>query len=153
MFLVVAGAALTVFAGQHFAYAAGFAGTTGRLRIETCVSERVGGHRYPHCGGVFRSSDGAVVNPDAFIDAHLSVGSTVTVRQTASGAYEETGLAPTCGWLAVSLLGLMVLLLGVLVIRGGRGASRRLLMLLAALGVVMLLSALIGGVAGLTGAL
>ncbi|MFD9654272.1 hypothetical protein [Streptomyces mirabilis] len=48
----------------------------------------------------------------------------------ASGGYEQTGTASSFGWPAISLLGLLVLL----------GAP----------GALMLLSAFIGGVAGMT---
>ncbi|MFF7600058.1 hypothetical protein [Streptomyces mirabilis] len=71
----------------------------------------------------------------------------------ASGGYEQTGTASSFGWLAISLLGLMVLLLGILVVCGKGGARRvprGLLVLLGALGALMLLSAFIGGVAGMT---
>jgi hypothetical protein len=151
--LVAAGIGLTWFAGTHLAYATGLAGTSGHLRVESCVWEHVGGHRYPHCSGVFRSSDGTVVDPDASIGKRLPVGGVVALQRVASGSYEQTGPASSFGWLAISLLGLMVLLLGILVVHGkggGRRVPRGLLVLLGALGALMLLSALIGGVAGMT---
>ncbi|MEU0600303.1 hypothetical protein ABZ484_18980 [Streptomyces sp. NPDC006393] len=153
MLLLAAGATLTWFAGGHLAYATGLAGTSGHLRVEECVWEHVGGHRYPHCSGVFHSSDGTVVDPDASVGAHLPSGSTIAVRQTASGGYERIGLAASCGWLAVSLLGLSMLLLGVLAVcvrTGARRVPRALWVLLGSLGAAMLLSALVGGVAGMT---
>ncbi|MGW1796294.1 hypothetical protein ACWCQN_09890 [Streptomyces sp. NPDC001984] len=151
--LLAAGATLTWFAGAHLAYATGLAGTPGHLRVEACVWEHVGGHRYPHCSGIFRSSDGTVVEPEATIDTRLPVGSTVALQLTASGRYEQTGIAASCGWLAISLLALMVLLIGILAAcskAGGRRVPRTLLVLLGSLGAAMLLSALIGGVAGMT---
>ncbi|KPI04910.1 hypothetical protein [Streptomyces mirabilis] len=151
--LVAAGIGLTWFAGTHFAYATGLAGTPGHLRVEACAWEHVGGHRYPHCSGIFRSSDGTVVDPNASIGKNLPVGDTVALQRVASGGYEQTGTASSFGWLAISLLGLMVLLLGILVVCGKGGARRvprGLLVLLGVLGALMLLSAFIGGVAGMT---
>ncbi|MFC3575957.1 hypothetical protein ACFOZ0_22255 [Streptomyces yaanensis] len=151
--LLAVGAALTWYAGAHLAYATGLAGTPGHFRVESCYWRHFAGHRYPHCSGVFRSSDGAVVDPDATIDTHLPVGDTFAMQRTTSGGYEQMGIASSCGWLALSLLGLMVLLLGILVVStkaGERRAPRPLRVLLGWLGAVMLLSALIGGVAGMT---
>ncbi|MFJ1603302.1 hypothetical protein ACIOHS_08025 [Streptomyces sp. NPDC088253] len=122
--LVAAGLGLTWFAGTRFAYATGLAGTPGQLRVEACAWEHVGGHRYPHCSGIFRSSDGTVVDPNASIGKNLPVGDTVALQRVASGGYEQTGTASSFGWLAISLLGLMVLLLGILVVCGKGGASR-----------------------------
>jgi hypothetical protein len=85
--------------------------------------------------------------------ADLRVGSTIAVRQTASGGYERIGPAASCGWPAVYLLGLSILLLGVLAVcvrTGARRVSRALWVLLGSSGAVMLVSALIGGVAGMT---
>jgi hypothetical protein len=104
---------------------------------------------------LFRSDDGTVVDPDATIDSSLPVGSTVALRRTASAGYEQTGVGASFGWLALTLLGLMVLVLGTLLVRvraGARGRPRALLVLLGVLGAVMLLSAFIGGVAGMVGA-
>lgn len=151
--LFAAGVALTWFAGTHLAYATGLAGTPGRLRVEACTWERVGGHRYPHCSGVFRSSDGTVVDPGATIGEKFSVGDAVAMQRTASGGYEQTGIAASCGWLAVSLLGLMVLDLGTLMVAvkgGGHRGRRTLLILLGAMAAAALLCALVGGVAGIS---
>jgi hypothetical protein len=151
--LLAAGATLTWFAGARLAYATGLAGTPGHLRVEACVWEHVGGHRYPHCSGTFRSSDGTVVEREATINTRLPVGSMVALQLTASGGYEQTGIAASCGWLAITLLGLIVLLIGILAVRsksGGRRVPRAGLVLLGSLSAAMLLSALIGGVAGMT---
>ncbi|GHE52700.1 hypothetical protein GCM10014715_01800 [Streptomyces spiralis] len=77
------------------------------------------------------------------------------MREPASGGYERIGLAASCGWLAVSLLGLSMLLPAVQAVcvrTGARSVSRTLWVLLGSLGAVTLVSALIGGVAGMTGA-
>ncbi|MFJ6834575.1 hypothetical protein [Streptomyces sp. NPDC091209] len=153
--LLAAGTVVTRLAVTRLAYATGVAGTSGHLRVEACAWSHAGGHRYPHCHGTFRSDDGTVVDPDATIDTSLPVGSTVALRRTASAGYEQTGVGASFGWLALSLLGLMVLVLGTLLVRGragARGSPRALRVLLGVLGAVMLLSAFIGGVAGMVGA-
>ncbi|MGW7606799.1 hypothetical protein ACWGKW_05855 [Streptomyces sp. NPDC054766] len=150
--LFAAGTIVMWLAVTHLAYATGVAGTSGYFRVEACSWSSAGGHRYPHCHGVFRSVDGTVVDPDATIDTSLSVGSTVALQRTASDGYEQKGVGASFGWLALSLLGLMVLVLGTLLVRaraGARGRPRALLVLLGVLGAVMLLSAFIGGVAGM----
>jgi hypothetical protein len=151
----IAGTVLTWLAVTHLAYATGVAGTSGYLRVEACTWSQSGGHRYPHCHGIFRSADGTVVDPDATIDTRLPVGSTVALTRTASDGYEQTGAAASFGWLALSLFGLMVLVLGTLLVRdsaGARGRPRALSILLGALGAATLLSAFIGGVAGIADA-
>ncbi|WP_162684238.1 hypothetical protein [Streptomyces populi] len=153
--LLVVGAVVTWLAVTHLAYTSGLAGTSGHLEVEACTWSESGGHRYPHCHGVFRSDDGTVVDPGATIDSRLPVGSTVGLRQTASGGYERTGFGALFGWLAVSLFGLAVLVLGaaaVNVLAGARGSPRKLMLLLAGLLAAMLASALVGGVAGIVGA-
>ncbi|MGW3665587.1 hypothetical protein [Streptomyces sp. NPDC005141] len=151
--LFAAGAVVTWLAATHLGYATGLAGTPGHLRVERCVWDPAGGgHRYRHCIGVFRSSDGTVVDADATIDARLPVGTSVALQRTASAGYEHPGVAASCGWLAISLLGLMVLFLGFLGARGRSGERRTprgLLVLFGALSAAMLLSALAGGVAGM----
>ncbi|MFD5816782.1 hypothetical protein [Streptomyces sp. NPDC127038] len=157
LFLVIAGlfavgAVVTWLAVTHVAYASGLEGTSGRLRVEACTWSGYGNHRSVHCHGVFRSDDGTTVDPRATIADHLSVGRTVDVRRTASGGYERTGAGAVFGWLAVSLLGLAVLVLGataVNAVTGARVRPRRLLIPLAALLAATLASALIGGVAGI----
>jgi hypothetical protein len=152
LLLLGAGGWLLLFAGTHVAYAAGLAGTPGRLRIETCLREPVGGHRYPRCTGVFRSSDGRVVDRAATMSEDLPVGGTLVVRRTASGGYEETGFGQSCGWLAVSLIGVLVADLGALlvcVLLRARRARRAGLALLGWAGAAALLSALVGGVTGI----
>lgn len=128
-----AGTIVTWLAVTHLAYATGVAGTSGYLRVEACSWSDTGGHRYPHCHGTFRSVDGTVVDHEATIDTSLRVGSTVTLQRTSSDAYEQTGVGASFGWLALSLLGLMVLVLGILLVRsraGGQGRPRALLVLL-----------------------
>ncbi|MET9890658.1 hypothetical protein ABZZ47_10660 [Streptomyces sp. NPDC006465] len=153
--LFAAGTVVTWLAAIHLGYATGLAGTPGHLRVETCAWDRAGnGHRHQHCSGIFRSSDGTVVDPDATIGASLPVGSSVALQRTASAGYEQPGIAASCGWLAVSLLGLMVLFLGFLCARnraGARRTPRALSALFGALSGAMLLSALVGGVAGMAG--
>ncbi|MCX4988812.1 MULTISPECIES: hypothetical protein [unclassified Streptomyces] len=155
--LFAAGAVVTWLAATHLGYATGLAGTPGHLRVETCFWDRAGGgHRYRHCSGIFRSADGSVVDADATFDTRLPIGSSVALRRTASAGYEQPGVAASCGWLAISLLGLMVLFLGFLAARsraGGRRTPRALLVLFGALSAAMLLSALVGGVAGMAGGL
>ncbi|MET8134526.1 hypothetical protein [Streptomyces sp. NPDC005251] len=149
--LFAAGTVVTWLAVTQLAYATGVAGTSGYLRVEACSWSYTGGHRYPHCHGTFRSADGTVVDPDATIDTGLPVGGTVALQRTASAGYEQTGVGASFGWLALSLFGLMVLVLGTLLVRarsGARGRPGALLVLLGVLGAVMLLSAFIGGVAG-----
>ncbi|MFF8537064.1 hypothetical protein ACN6K9_007503 [Streptomyces sp. SAS_267] len=151
--LFVVGTLVTWLALTHLAYATGVAGTSGHLGVRACSWSETGGHRYPHCHGVFRSDDGAVVDPDATIDSDLPVGSTVALRRTASDSYEQIGAGASFGWLALSLLGLVVLVLGAMAVRarsGTRGSSRALSVLLGVLAAAMLTSALIGGVAGIT---
>ncbi|MGW2781933.1 hypothetical protein ACWC3X_11900 [Streptomyces populi] len=153
--LFAVGAVVTWLAVTHLAHASGLAGTSGHLEVEACTWSGSGGHRYPHCHGVFRSDDGTVVDPGATIDSRLSVGSTVGLRRTASGGYERTGAGALFGWLAVSLLGLTVLVLGAAaasVLAGARGGPRKLTLLLAGLLAAMLASAFVGGVAGIAGA-
>ncbi|MFE7172631.1 hypothetical protein [Streptomyces sp. NPDC057616] len=153
--LLIAGALLTWFAGVHVGYATGLAGTPGHLRVDACAWEHSGGHRYPQCSGIFRSSDGTVVDPGVTLDSRRSIGSTVALQRTASGGYVGTGVAASCGWLALSLLGLMGLLTGILALYGRAGVRRvprAPRVLLGSLGAVMLLSALIGGLAGVAGA-
>lgn len=155
--LLAGGATLTWYAGTHLAHATGLAGTPGQFQVDTCAwEESSGGKRYPRCRGVFRSSDGHVVDLHATIDENLPTGSTAAIQRTAPGTYERSGFAATCGWLTMSLLGLLVLLLGALAARGGFGGSpvpRALLVLLGWLAAATLLSALVGGVAGLAAAL
>ncbi|MFF3450422.1 hypothetical protein ACFYXJ_25155 [Streptomyces sp. NPDC002667] len=152
--LFAVGTAITWLAVTHFVYASGLAGMSGHLKVEACTWSGVGGHRSPHCHGVFRSDDGTMVDPDATIDNHLSVGSVVGLRRTASGGYERTGAGAVFGWLAMSLFGLMVLVLGITVtsaLTGPRDNPRNLTRLLAALLAATLASALIGGVADMAG--
>ncbi|WP_339131136.1 hypothetical protein WJM95_20475 [Streptomyces sp. f51] len=154
--LFAIGTAITWLAVTHFVYASGLAGTSGHLKVEACTWSGIGGHRSPHCHGVFRSDDGTMVDPDATIDNHLSVGRVVGLRRTASGGYERTGAGAVFGWLAVSLFGLMVLVLGAAVtsaVTGSRDTPRALTKLLGALLAATLASALIGGVAAMAGAL
>lgn len=146
------GAALIWYAGSRFAYATGLAGTPGRLLVQRCVWERAGGKRYPHCGGVFRSLDGRFVDHHAMVGQDLHVGATLAMRRMASGGYEEVSLSASSGWLALTILGLLVLLLGVMMVRA-QGRTRPLPRALTAgaggLGAVALLSALVAGVAGI----
>ncbi|MFI0963296.1 hypothetical protein ACH4S8_18100 [Streptomyces sp. NPDC021080] len=151
--LFAVGTAITWVSVTHLVYASDLAGTSGHLKVEACTWS--GGHRYPHCHGVFRSDDGTVVDPGATIDSRLPVGSTVGLRRTASGGYERTGTGALFGWLAVSLFGLLVLVLGAVVasvLAGARETPRRLLILLAGLLAAMLVSAFIGGVVEIVGA-
>lgn len=92
------------------------------------------------------------MDPDATIDSDLPVGSTVALRRTADDSYEQIGVDATFGWLALSLFGLVVLVLGVMAVRsraGAPGSSRALSVLLGVLVAAMLTSAFIGGVAGI----
>ncbi|MFE2302119.1 hypothetical protein ACFXAW_28475 [Streptomyces sp. NPDC059445] len=149
--LFVAGTAVTWLAVTHLAYATGMAGTSGRLSVQACSYSQSGGHRYPHCHGIFRSDDGTVVDTDATVDSDVPVGSTVALRRTSSDTYEQTGVAAVFGWLALSLLGLVVLTLGAMVVHARTGlerGSRGLRILLGVLATAMLTSAFIGGVAG-----
>ncbi|MFF4538296.1 hypothetical protein [Streptomyces aureus] len=154
--LFAAGVAVSWLGVTHLAYTTGLAGTSGHLEVASCTWSTTGGHRYPHCHGVFRSNDGTVVRPDATVDHRLTVGDTVAVRRTASGSYELTGPGAVSGWLAVCLFGLAVLVLGATVASAEGGSSdlsRKLLLLLGALFAAMLVSALVGGVVGVAGAL
>ncbi|MET7986393.1 hypothetical protein [Streptomyces sp. NPDC005281] len=154
--LFAVGTIVTWLSVTHLAYATGVAGRSGHLKVETCTWSEAGGHRYPHCHGVFRSDDGTVVDPGATIDSDLPVGDTVALRRTSSDGYEQTGAGAAFGWLAVSLLGLVVLVLGAATVRGpagSRGSPRVLLILLGVLVAAMLTSAFIGGVVGVVGAL
>lgn len=154
--LLVAGTILTWFAATHFAYAAGLAGKSGHLRVASCSWTRAGGHRYPHCHGTFRSADGAVVDPGATIDTELRVGSAVTLRRTSHGTYEQPGLSASCGWLALTQLGLLTLLLALLAARNRRGPRRTprpLRLIVGTLATTALVSALVGGGVGVAGAL
>ncbi|MGW6492232.1 hypothetical protein [Streptomyces sp. NPDC055056] len=153
--LLVVGAILTWFAATHFAYAAGLAGKPGHLQVASCSWTGAGGHRYPYCHGTFRSTDGAVVDPDATIDTKLRVGSTVTLRRTSDGTYEQPGLPASCGWLALTQLGLFTGLLSLLAARnrhGTRRTPRPLRLVVATLATTTLVSALVGGVVGVAGA-
>ncbi|MFF2365483.1 hypothetical protein ACFVU0_22690 [Streptomyces sp. NPDC058122] len=150
--LFVAGTALTWLAVTHLAYATGMAGTSGHLSVQSCSYGDTGGHRYPHCHGIFRSDDGTVVDTDATVDSDLPVGSTVALRRTSSDTYEQIGVDAVFGWLALSLFGLVVLTLGATAVRARTGpetGSRRLRVLLGVLFTATLTSAFIGGVAGL----
>jgi hypothetical protein len=155
--LLAGGATLTWYAGTHLTYATGLAGTAGHFQVDECVLERVGSNKpQTRCNGVFRSSDGRIVDLHATFRGNLPTGDTVTMRQTAPGAYERSGFTATSGWLAMSLFGLLVLLLGCLTAWSGFRRSpvpRAVLVPLGWLGAAALLSALIGGVAGLAGAL
>ncbi|WP_326785837.1 hypothetical protein [Streptomyces sp. NBC_00151] len=150
--LFAVGTLVTWLAVTHLAYATGVAGTSGHLGVQACSWSQTGGHRYPHCHGIFRSDDGTVVDPDATIDSDLPVGSTVALRRTADHSYEQIGLDATFGWLALSLFGLVVLVLGAMAVRAraaAQGSSRALSVLLGVLVAAMLTSAFIGGVAGM----
>ncbi|MEV6191601.1 hypothetical protein AB0M19_04295 [Streptomyces sp. NPDC051920] len=156
--LFAVGTCVTWLAVTHLAYAAGVAGTSGHLSVQSCSYTEMGARRYPHCHGIFRSDDGTVVDTDARIDADLHIGSTVPLRRTSADGYEQIGVDATFGWLALSLLGLVVLLLGAMAMatataaraRPGPGTgSRALRVLLGVLITAMLTSAFIGGTAGL----
>ncbi|MFF3884970.1 hypothetical protein [Streptomyces sp. NPDC001914] len=154
--LFAVGTCVTWLAVTHLAYATGVAGTSGHLSVQSCSYTETGAHRYPHCHGIFRSDDGTVVDTDATVDTELPVGSTATLRRTSSGGYEQIGVDATFGWLALSLLGLVVLLLGAMATataaraRPGPGTgSRALRVLLGVLITAMLTSAFIGGATGL----
>ncbi|MEU8791110.1 hypothetical protein [Streptomyces sp. NPDC048643] len=152
--LLVVGAILTWFAATHFAYAAGMAGTPGHLRVASCSWTRAGGHRYPHCHGTFHSTDGAVVDRGATIGTKLRVGSTVTLRRTSHGTYEQPGLPASCGWLALTQLGLLTGLLALLAAcnrQGTRRTPRPLRLVIGTLATMTLVSALVGGVVGVAG--
>ncbi|MFF0137647.1 hypothetical protein ACFYRN_14580 [Streptomyces sp. NPDC005227] len=153
--LLVVGTTLTWFAATHFGYAAGLAGKPGHLRVASCSWSRAGGHRYPHCHGTFRSTGGAVVDPGATIDTKLRVGSTVTLQRTSPGTYEQPGLPASCGWLALTQLGLLTLLLALLAARnkhGTRRTPRPLRLIIGTLATTTLVSVLAGGVVGVAGA-
>lgn len=87
------------------------------------------------------------MDPDATIDTKLRVGSTVTLRRTSHGTYEQPGLPASCGWLALTQLGLFTGLLSLLAARnrhGTRRTPRPLRLVIATVATTTLVSALVG---------
>lgn len=104
----VIGLGLLLLGGYRGAYAAGLAGTPGKLTVASCGQPAgVDG-----CVGVFRATDGSVTDPAATLatSARPPAGHTLDVNRLGTGGYGPISLAHSVGWLALVLFGLMLTL-------------------------------------------
>nr|WP_157597268.1 hypothetical protein [Streptacidiphilus rugosus] len=103
------GIAALAHAGPALASSLQLVGTPGRLTVSTCATFGVGKSAHTVCYGSFRSDNGAIVDPQASIDAKLPPNATRPVQRASDGTLAEVGVVPSAGWTAVIFLGVLAL--------------------------------------------
>jgi hypothetical protein len=102
-------------------YSTVLVGAPGHLKVDACALVGSGRGQHTDCYGTYRSADGRVVDPDAVLAHHYSLGTDVSVARSGGGAYYPVGLAGISGALAGISFGAMLLALaGSLAVQSSR---------------------------------
>jgi hypothetical protein len=108
---------------RDLVYAAGWAGTAGTIQVVSCHDEGGSGDSSWVCSGVYHSSDGRTVDPDARVKPSSNEhGHTIDVRHKSGHDYSATGAYALAAPISLTVFGGLPVL-GVL--WGSRAALRR----------------------------
>lgn len=121
--LMLAGLGLVGLGVDRLVYAAGWAGTPGRIQVTSCHDE--GGSDSPSwaCSGVYRSGDGRTVDPHARVKpSGNEQGHSIDVRHMSGHEYSATDGATLATPISLIFFGALFPLA---ILWGGRAALRR----------------------------
>ncbi|WP_405578020.1 hypothetical protein [Streptomyces sp. NBC_01190] len=121
--LTLLGLWLVGLGAQKLAYAAGWAGTAGTIRVTSCHDE--GGSDSPSwvCSGTYRSGDGSAVDQHARVKpSRNEQGHTIDVRHMSGHDYSATDIFALVTPLVLIVFGVLVL---TGIVWGGPAALRR----------------------------
>ncbi|MEU6352275.1 hypothetical protein ABZ896_23615 [Streptomyces sp. NPDC047072] len=107
------GLLLLAYGGLMFTGAVGLTGASERLRVDSCAMVWEGGKRATECYGQLLSPDGTLIDTRAAMQADARVGSTVAVRDLPVVGLETLGFRAVAGWATVTLLGLLLIDVGI----------------------------------------